>query len=139
MADFVEEGVGVKTLLRRQLLEQDFPGCYVFLSRKRPIYVGISRRVFRRLEQHVNGTTHSQASLAYRMARALRGRGGRKRTRDAHMKAMGFGKLFKDRKRYLAGLTVAYVEIDNALVRYVFEAYCATALDTFRWNTFETH
>ncbi len=139
MADFVQKGVGVQTLLKRQHREEDFPGCYVFLSGKRPIYVGISRTVFRRLKQHVTGRTHSQASLAYRMARALKRSPGPKKTRDAHMETRGFDKLFDDRKRYLARLKVAYVEIDNALVQHVFEAYCAMALDTFRWNTFRTH
>lgn len=39
----------------------------------------------------------------------------------------------------LRGLNVAFIEIQNALERYVFEAYCAMELNSSQWNTFETH
>ena len=45
MSDFVQRGAGIRTLLTKRGLEDDFAGCYVFISRKRPIYVGISRNV----------------------------------------------------------------------------------------------
>ena len=48
--------------------DADFSGCYVFLEDTQPIYVGISRRVVRRLIQHLNTDTHFSASLVYRMA-----------------------------------------------------------------------
>ena len=47
---------------------------------------------------------------------------------------------FIDRaKEYLRSLNVAYVQISNPLVLYVFEPYCAMHFDTSQCNTFETH
>jgi hypothetical protein len=129
MAELAPKGVGVRALLKKIDRDADFPGCYVFVSRGRPIYVGISRTVLQRLSQHIKGRTRAQASLAYRMARTL------KRTR----RKTDLDMLFRNRKRYLGRLKVAFVEIDNALERYIFEAYCSMALDTSQWNTFETH
>ncbi|MEM5432515.1 GIY-YIG nuclease family protein [Cupriavidus oxalaticus] len=46
----------------------DFPGCYVFIDKDRPVYVGISRSVIKRLVQHLNFESHFTASLVYKMA-----------------------------------------------------------------------
>jgi hypothetical protein len=50
-----------------------------------------------------------------------------------------FGTSFAEAQEYLRSLTVAYVEIPNPLELYTFEPYCAIALDTHQWNSFETH
>src|SRR5258708_27551806 len=68
MSEFAIDGVGIATLLRQFKLTKDFEGCYVLLQGTDPIYVGISQTVFQRLRQHVRGTTHFDASLAYRIA-----------------------------------------------------------------------
>lgn len=136
MAEFGEKGIGAKTLLRKHGHERDFAGCYVFLEDTKPIYVGISRTVFQRLLQHVKGTTHFDASLAYRIAVVEQ---EHRHTRSRRMENKEFRKLFNDAQSYLKKMTVAYVEIENSLVLYVFEAYCAMALDTHQWNTFRTH
>jgi hypothetical protein len=57
-----------KKLLSRLSRTTDFPGCYVFMDEKKPIYVGISRGVINRLVQHLNHDSHYSASLIYRMA-----------------------------------------------------------------------
>src|SRR5581483_3162643 len=78
MAAFSEKKVGVQTLLKRHGHGTDFSGCYVMLEDADPIYVGISRKVFSRLRQHVTDRTHYGASLAYRMAQhALQKKGTR--------------------------------------------------------------
>src|ERR1700674_3468875 len=61
-------GVGIKTMLGRLERDRDFSGCYVLLRDGEPFYVGISRGVVGRLRQHGKGSTHFDASLAYRMA-----------------------------------------------------------------------
>ena len=101
-----------------------------------PVYVGISRMVLKRLRQHVRGTTHFTASLAYRIA--ARGLDS-KMTRGKAMEDPGFRKAFEAAKLELIKLNVAYVKVDNPLVLYVFEPYCAMKLDTAEWNTFKTH
>ena len=68
MADFAIRGAGVVTLARKLGMNEDFPGCYLLIEGTRPIYVGISRGVLKRLRQHVLGNTHYDASLAYRIA-----------------------------------------------------------------------
>ena len=45
----------------------------------------------------------------------------------------------RDPAKALAILLGAYVDIENPLELYVFEAYAAMALGTFEWNTFRTH
>jgi hypothetical protein len=115
---------------------RDFPGCYVFLRGKRPIYVGISRKVRSRIRQHIRGRTHYEATLAYRMACKMSTRVG---ARAVNMKSTAFRRHFAAAKAKLAKHRVAFVIIRNPLELYIFEAYAAMALDTAKWNTFETH
>jgi hypothetical protein len=55
--------------------------------------------------------------------------------------AAQFDRLLLDRHLlvHLSTHRVACVVIRNPLELYIFEAYAAMALDTARWNTFETH
>ena len=50
-----------------------------------------------------------------------------------------FMKHFQLSQQYLRTLRVAFIEIENPLELYVFEAYAAMALETKVWNTFATH
>src|SRR5580698_10742977 len=68
MSKFAIEGKGIRTLLEEFGREDDLSGCYVLMEGSTPLYVGISRGVIARLRQHVRGTSHFDASLAYRMA-----------------------------------------------------------------------
>ena len=68
MAEFAVWGDGPKTIARRHGFPDDISGCYVFMEGDEPIYVGISRRVFARLAEHVGRGGHLSATLAYRMA-----------------------------------------------------------------------
>ena len=136
MAEFAVKGVGVASLFRRFNINSDFEGCYVLIDGTRPIYVGISRTVLQRLRQHVRGTTHFDATLAYRIAA----------TRNPHnttsLKAMAnkdFHVGFAKAQHYIRELNVAFIEIPNPLELYLFEAFCAMELDTNEWNTFKTH
>ena len=115
----------------------DFEGCCVFLSpEKAPFYVGISRKVAGRVIQHIKGKTHFSASLPFRMARAEYDPPG---GRAAAMKDAKFVQTFKKKQAYLRRRCIAAIKITNALERYVFEAYASMALNTCRWNTFQTH
>lgn len=136
MAEFAVEGVGVSGLCRRLGLEGDFPGCYILMEEKAPVYVGISKNVLQRLRQHVRGTTHFDASLAYRIAAHKM---PHQHTRSKAMEQEAFKFEFDVAKGYLRSLSVAYVKILNPLALYVFEPYCAMRFNTGKWNTFETH
>ncbi len=136
MSDFAQSGVGVTTLLRSERRDVDFPGCYVMLDAGRPVYVGISRKVFTRLRQHVLADTHNSATLAYRMAAKWTGHSMR---RQEAMEDPEFKREFGRAREMIRAFDVAYVEVDNPLVLHVFEPYAALELGTGEWNTFETH
>lgn len=133
---FAQKGIGVKRLLANLNLKRDFTGCYVLLNNKRPIYIGISRKVINRLLQHVKGNTHFDASLAYRMSF---NKFPHRLNRETAMKKDDFSKEFKKNKKRIAKCEVAYLEINNDLELYLFEACCAMEFDTKKWNTFRTH
>lgn len=140
MEVFATPGLGVRSLLKKFERTEDFSGCYVLLEKETPIYVGISRSVFARLRQHVFGKTHFDASLAFRVAMQRHpDRAIAKLTRSKAMDDPLFGTSFAEAQTYLRSLRVATVEITNPLELYIFEPYCAIALDTHQWNSFETH
>jgi hypothetical protein len=136
MSFFGEFGVGVKSILLRLRKERDFSGCYVLLREGKAFYVGISRTVVQRLRQHVTGKTHYDASLAYQMAT---GKTGHAMKRADAMQDAAFQVAFNEAKALLRDCSVAFIQIDNPLELYLFEAYCAMELDTCEWNTFRTH
>ena len=136
MSEFAIKGVGVATLSRKFNLNSDFGGCYVVIDDSSPIYVGISQTVLKRLRQHVRGTTHFDATLAYRIAAT---RNPHNITRSKAMANKDFHAVFTESQHYIQALSVAFIEIANPLELYLFEAFCAMELDTSEWNTFETH
>ena len=136
LSEFCLKGVGVKAIVKRLGKQIDFSGCYVLLEDTKPFYVGISRGVVARLRQHGRGRTHYDASLAYSMARA---KVPHKKTRTIAMKDRIFLEAFNNAQRLLVSSGVAFVEIENPLELYLFEAYCAMKLNTCEWNTFRTH
>jgi GIY-YIG catalytic domain len=136
MSLFCKPGVGVKAILSHLYRREDFPGCYVLLHDTKPFYVGISRSVVQRLRQHVTGTSHFDASLAYLMAT---GKTGHEMKRAEAMKDATFRKAFDEARALLKDCSAAFIEIVNPLELYLFEAYCAMELDTCEWNTFRTH
>ena len=136
MEDFAVKGEGIVSILKKMKRTQDFKGCYVLLENFRPIYFGISKSVVKGLRQHVCGTTHFSASLAYKIAKD---RSPHSLKRSAAMKCAVFKRHFQDARTYLRGLNVAFVEIDCAVERYLFEVYCAIKFGTDKWNSFEEH
>jgi hypothetical protein len=136
MSLFCKPGVGVKSILSTLGRSKDFSGCYVLLKSGKAFYVGTSRTVVQRLQQHVKGETHFNASLAYGMAN---NKFPHEMTRDEAMANAEFRKEFDVARTLLQNSSVAFIEIDNPLELYLFEAYCAMELDTCEWNTFKTH
>jgi hypothetical protein len=136
MALFGTQGLGPKGILNHLGLAEDFTGCYVFLEKEVPIYVGISRSVIQRLIQHVKGHSHYDATLAYRIASDNSAHGLQ---RDTAMNDPEFQNEFNRVKEHLKSLNVAFIEIENDLELYLFEVYCAMDLKTEKWNSFRTH
>src|ERR1019366_6393340 len=136
LSSFCRAGVGIRSILSELGRGNDFSGCYVLLREGKPFYVGISRTVVQRLRQHVTGKTHFDASLAYLMATD---KTGHEMKRADAMQDPAFRIAFEKARELLRDCSVAFIEIDNPLELYLFEAYCAMELDTCEWNTFRTH
>lgn len=133
---FTVPGNGPASIARSLGRESDFSGCYVFIENGKPIYVGISRRVLARLRQHFTGKTHFDASLVYAMAQRRRQTQGK---RSEVMNIPEFREVFAAMQGNLRLVQVSFVQIENPLELYLFEAFAAIELSTHEWNTFRTH
>jgi hypothetical protein len=135
-----EHFVGFKSVTRQLLSrvnrKNDFPGCYVFIDGEKPVYVGISRSVIKRLVQHLNYDSHYSASLVYRMASEDY---PHKMKRDEAMEDKRFRAAFSSAQKRLRQMRIAFVEIDSDLELYLFEVFASMKLDTNTRNTFRTH
>ena len=133
---FTVPGRGPASIAQSIGRQGDFSGCYVLIENNKPIYVGISRSVLARLRQHFTGKTHFDASLVYAIAQR---RSPTKVKRAGVMQDPVFQMAFLSAQTYLRSVHVSFVEIENPLELYVFEAFAAIELGTFEWNTFRTH
>ena len=111
----------------------EFAGVYVFVSRGRPFYVGITRTIYRRVQAHVRNRNHNAASLLFNMVRE-----------DAQHKGLREELDFDSARAsliqvWLQGQSVAILPLACPVERYAFELYAAMSLKTGVWNTFETH
>jgi len=128
--------IGGKVAALRALgMAKDVSGCYVIVSRGRPIYVGISRSVVKRLGDHVKGKSHFSATLAYRMA-ARKPHG---MSRTVAMADAEFRAHFERNQKLLRAMHVAIIEIDCPVELYCFELAAAMEFDTHQWNSFKMH
>lgn len=108
----------------------------MFIDGDKPVYVGISRSVIKRLVQHLNYDSHYSASLVYRMATEDY---PHEMKRDQAMKDEQFRSVFLSAQERLRNMRIAFVDIDNDLELYIFEVYASMMLNTDTWNTFRTH
>lgn len=131
-----QNGKGLQTILKKHDKKSDFQGCYVLIEDKKPIYVGISRQVFRRLKYHISGKNDNTATLAYSIASRRFLFDG---TRKQKMRNRDFLGRFHEARSRMLNFKFAYLEINNDFELYVFEAYAALKLDTGLYNTFRTH
>jgi hypothetical protein len=117
-------------------------GIYLFTERGRPIYVGQTQDLRRRLGDHTrDGGTHFSASFAFLLARGSAKRAGLNihRSRSDLASHPRFRPIFREAKRRVALMDVRFLPVKDPVVRTVFEVYAALALGTTRYNSFETH
>lgn len=133
-------GIGPTKLRQSCGISADFSGCYALFDGEIPVYVGISKRVFQRLSDHVKGDDHLTATLAYHMAKHHHPHGT---TAATAMEDALFAERFKAQRTYVSSLKAGYVAIPNPFELYLFEPYAAMKLGTGKdsggWNTFITH
>ena len=70
-------------LNKKHLYDNELQGLYIFgevdnYKNVKPVYVGISRTVFRRLYQHTWGTKHNETSLSYLKAKHFNNHKGKR-------------------------------------------------------------
>jgi predicted GIY-YIG superfamily endonuclease len=119
------------------------PGVYLLSDRGIDLYVGRTRNLRRRIQQHVGaGSGDGVAAFAFRLAREATGHVTAsyqsKLSRAELMKQPEFAAAFGDAKKRIHSMTVRTVGIEDDLTQCLFEIYAATVLST-RHNTFRTH
>ena len=121
------------------------PGVYLFSANGEALYVGQTRNLRRRLADHTRPSSgHESASLAFRLAErwAKEARLEVVGSRAKRVEVPAFRALFDRAKAQVSEWDVQFVEIEDEIVRTLFEVYAALALDTVSdegFNSFETH
>lgn len=135
-AFFNELGYLPNTYLKTNSINTDnneFKGLYIFGGDIDgiiiPVYVGISRSVFRRLKQHAWGTKHNECSLAYLKTN----HGNNKITRKNVI-----NEDLLPSKAIIQNYKVVLVEVQNDYDLYFLEVALAGIFST-KWNSFKTH
>lgn len=110
-------------------------GLYVFGEHQEnkviaPIYVGISRTVFRRLYQHTWGTKHNETSFSYLKAKHFSGHTGLRNELPFE--------LLKIQQEKIKNYCLIVIPVEHDYDLYFMEVYIAGRLKT-KWNSFKTH
>lgn len=116
--------------------KNEFRGMYVFGEKSndnlvRPLYVGISRTVYRRLRQHGWGKYHNECSLAYLIAKDHFGLPFKK-IDEAYDNSLKHG------KNEVRKFKVALYHFESDYELYLMEVILAGMWKT-KWNSFRTH
>lgn len=106
------------------------------------MYVGQTRNLRRRLAQHGSSwARQNQATFAFTLARtealAVNQTLARYRTREALAGDPVFAAIFKRQRERVGAMSVQVIEVNDPVLRTVFEVYASVVLGTE--NTFETH
>ena len=117
-------------------------GVYVFFEGNKPIYVGRSNRLKKRLKEHSQRSSdHYSATLAFRIAKQntlTLPKKEKKQTNEQLMKNRDFVEEFEAAKDRIARTKIRFIGIEGQIEQAMFEIYAALALNT-RYNDFGTH
>ena len=118
------------------------PGVYAFSEGPTPLYVGNTRNLRQRLRQQTAANSReNEAALAWRIAlkdaeqRGLAVTGTRKQIEADPV----FAEFFSQARDRVRAMDVRFIEVDDPVIRTLFEVYAAQALGTDEFNSFETH
>jgi len=116
-------------------------GVYVFYENKKPVYVGRTRNLKRRLQEHEKQySTHYSATLALKMAKIDAKNLGinlQLSSKDL-VKNSQFLQLFNDAKDRISNMKIKTIQITDPVEQTLFEVYAALELKT-SYNEWETH
>jgi hypothetical protein len=115
----------------------EFKGLYIFGEEKDgrivPVYIGISRTVFRRLRQHAWGKNHNECTLAYLKTKAKRKLENKETTRITIT-----SDDMDTAKTIIQNYRVVLLHVPNDYDLYFLEVVLAGKFKT-KWNSFRTH
>lgn len=117
-------------------IKNELQGLYIFgeLNEEEgkiiPIYVGISRTVFRRLRQHVWGNKNNEATFAYLKAKTRLGHKDKRLNMDVNE--------LKLEQKEIKKHHIIVIPETNDYDMYFMEVYISGRLKT-KWNSFKTH
>ena len=118
------------------------PGVYLFSEDGVPIYVGQTRKLRNRYDQHTGiENEHNQASFAFLIAKDAARRAGLvvKGKRKELQADPSFAPHFISAKQRVASMQFQFYVDDDPIRRSLFEIYAALKLETESYNSFETH
>jgi len=142
LADLETCATATRTELAKRI-PKNTPGIYIFYHNNEPVYVGRTRNLRRRLSEHGRkSSSHYSASFAFLRARHAAEKEGHsanlvglsRATLSTHKV---FKPLFVTEKSVVAGMTVRWVVIENAVTQALLEVYAALKFKT-PFNSFET-
>ena len=116
-------------------------GIYVFYEKGKPMYVGRSNNMPRRIRQHGDENSRSAATFAYkRTLEATNDPGGHSsgKTRKDRMSDPSFTKEFSKHREKIRNMQVHTVKVEDQLAQTLFEIYAILKLKTTRYNKFHT-
>lgn len=116
-------------------------GIYVFYENNRPIYVGRSRDIAKRIRRHSRPSSkHNSASFAFLLAKEQAKVNGMnlKRTRKNLEADPLFNEIFMKQKKRISKMLIRTVQIENSETQAIFEIYASKELKT-KYNDFDTH
>ena len=117
-------------------------GIYVLYENSKPIYVGRSNRISKRLTQHGRGySDHNSATFAFKLAKetATERQIDVNKTRAELVKDPKFSKVFGQAKQRVAKMRFRLIPIEDQVSQTLFEVYAILKLRTFKYNDFVTH
>ncbi len=116
-------------------------GVYVFFEDDKPIYVGRSNRLKKRLKEHSQSSSHYSATLAFRIAKQNTSNLQKKESKQTNKQLMensNFIKEFEAAKDRIARTKIRFIKIEDQIEQAVFEIYASLVLGT-ELNDFATH
>ena len=117
-------------------------GVYVFYQNNKPVYVGRSNNLKRRIQQHGRPSSgHNSATFAFTLAKE-RMESTEKIpkfiTRKELEEAPGFAEAFFAARLKVTEMQIRVVEIPDQIEQAIFEIYAHLILNT-KYNDFRTH
>lgn len=107
-------------------------GLYIFIEKSKPVYVGISRNIKRRLRQHGWGKTHNHATLAYLITEH--------KLNYTTKKSKLLHEQVKTTQKRLQNCRIIIIPVqdDDPYLLHFMEVYFSGCLKP-KWNSFRTH